>query len=242
MTDRPGRGATLATELAVVIVGVLIALWAEGLASDRRASAELRTELALVKDELAAAGTELASQIAAMTEEAPDLRRLAEISRGGPTPPSDSMPDLVNNVLMVSRDFRPDLSAFHDLQSSGRLSRVTNPRVREALDALERGLLLAELYAEANLVVPQRTMFDPFVIQELPAAIEKQAARVDSLYPIREPSSNDWAALRGERARGLLAARMTSMGFMREVWSNLLTRFEEAIGEIDDELGPGVTP
>ena len=69
MTTRT-RVRTVLGELVLIVLGVLIALWGEGVISDSRAAAELEDQLRATREELRAADDEIGTRVAVIESEA----------------------------------------------------------------------------------------------------------------------------------------------------------------------------
>ena len=228
------RVTDLGAELVIVVLGVLLALWADGKAGESRDRAALDIQLASVRSEVRAAHALLEQRLKEWESQAAALKRLAAINSGAPPPPNDSLAYYIDNGLLNFTTFDPDLSALRDLQESGRIPSIHRDKLRLGLARLQEALLGAKNLESVNLAEPQHDFFDPFVIDNFPSAFDAYAAGTG--YPASTEHTANWASLRSPRGRGLLSFKYASGHVMKGSWQGLLQRLSAVDAEISAEL------
>jgi len=164
-TRRNLRGLLLRSgaELAVIVLGVLIALWADGWAAERADREIERNRVEALRDNVTA--TRLRLDEARQEARAARGALIAIASWQEPARLGERS-DLVLDGMLFGPTFTPEINVYDDLKSSGDLALLTNADLRQALarmDAIfERLALLQD-----DLTTVQQLNFDPFVIREL---------------------------------------------------------------------------
>jgi hypothetical protein len=166
--DRPIRYRRLAlraaAELGVIVIGVTIALWADGWASKRNDRARETARLHALRVNVDDTLTELRGARADLTTAAAALRDLASPSR---VERDDG--DLERAMLQgyfFGSDFAPELSVYDDLKSSGELSLLTNAELRRALSAMDSRIERLGL-ALADMATVQQLNLDSYLIRRV---------------------------------------------------------------------------
>jgi hypothetical protein len=151
-------------ELAVVVLGVSIALWADSRVSlhDRRAveSARLEALSVNVDDTLG----DLRSYADETREVVAALRDVLTFrDRPGPR---DTMLRTIRDGFLGVPDFQPQLGVYDDLKSSGELALLTNAQLRQSLSAMDARLRQIAA-SQADVVVVQQLNLDRYLVQRL---------------------------------------------------------------------------
>lgn len=163
MRRKPATLIRLGGELIVIVVGVLIALWADGWVAERSTR---RVEAARVAA-LRANVTETISRLSrarAGAERASDALRVLASTQAGTAPLADSV--IAIGLLYGTAEFSPEMNVYEDLKSSGELALLRNGRLRAALARMEAALERVRLH-QADLLSVQQLTYDPFAIAEL---------------------------------------------------------------------------
>jgi len=162
MRTNSGALARLSGELLVIVVGVLIALWADGWVTQRGMQQVEAARIEALRLNL----TETIARVAAARAEAEQasetLRALASTRVGAAV--ADSL--LADGLLFGTADFNPEMNVYEDLKSSGELALLRNDRLRGALARMDASLERVRL-AQADLLSVQQLTYDPFAIAEL---------------------------------------------------------------------------
>lgn len=236
MKDVKDRMARLGGELAIIVLGVSIALWAEGRIADSRQRSELHSQLRSVQAELVVARDQLDAIETVAQTEVDNLRRLAAALVGPPLPPGDSLVLLLNATLLNAVQYKPSLPALTNLSQAGQIPLIRRGELREGLALLLDLFATNESLTVLNHESPQQTMFDPFVIENFPAALEWLASTIDPEFPVNRAFSVDAEVLRTPEMRGLLAFRRSTAWVMSDHWSTLGEHMSEVIEDISREL------
>lgn len=160
------RGLTvrLGAELAVIVLGVWIALWADGWASER---SDRRTEAA----RLEALDQNIRRTLATLAEEREETRQAIEALRMLATLPEDAPEgdevgdDFLFGFLHVPF-ISPELHVYEDLRSSGELGLLTDPELRLGLSVMDAAFdrLVAAL---EDLSTVQQLNVDPYLLERI---------------------------------------------------------------------------
>ena len=166
-TSPPGwhtSATRLGGELMVIILGVLIALWADGWVQSR---AELRTEasrIVALGDNVDATRERLG--VAMLDAEEAD-RALREIARWEAAPELDGETEqTLISALLFGPSFTPEVNVYMDLKSSGDLALLRSSDLRQALARMDASLEQLQ-FLQADLITVQQLNYDPFVMENL---------------------------------------------------------------------------
>jgi len=153
-------------ELTVIVIGVLIALWADDLATQRTARKveALRIEALRTNVDETLSRLDNARNGVKRAEQA--LRIISSMELGS-AQPADSL--FMTGILYGTADFFPELNVYQDLKSSGELGLLRNTKLRRALATMDASLERVEIY-QADLLEVQQLNYDRFAIEELDLA------------------------------------------------------------------------
>lgn len=221
-------------ELAVIVIGVLIALWADGVAGGWSARESLRSHLSAVREELQYEVESIDRIIGGVEEELTALRTIGAL-RPADLPDDAEMTDLVIMGFTNVTTYEPGLGALADLESSGLLSRVGRSEVRLALANLRQTLNASRADVAINLSEPQQNVFDPFILNELPFIWHELAGH--SGLEIAGTPDVRWDALFTPRGRGVTAMRYDFLASTISRWREVQEAFRDVIALIDGEIG-----
>lgn len=149
----------LSTELAVIVAGVLIALWADGWVTERADREIERSRIEALLDNVHATRARLqeASEDARSARDA----LITTAYRSDPTQGED----VVIHGLVFGSVFTPEMNVYADLKSSGDLALLTNGALRQALARMDAAFEQLALLQD-DLVTVQQLNFDPFLLRE----------------------------------------------------------------------------
>ena len=154
----------LAAELAIIVLGVTLALWADGWVSERGDRAREAARLTALHQELERASAALAFNLDNARGAISALRRVIEAT---PSSGGDRREDL-RYAFLFGGGFSAEISVYEDLENAGELSLLTDPRVRTALAYLDNRLQLIEL-AQADLGTVQQLHIDSYLLEQIDA-------------------------------------------------------------------------
>ncbi len=153
-----------AAELALIVIGVTIALWADAWVGDRqdshRENARLKALYTDTEDTLAAISTARLE----VSDAAVALREI--LSLQPPFEPYDETLKLLRHGLLFGLAFHPEMSVYDDLKNSGELALLTDPALRKALSSMEAGLERLRL-TQADLTTVQQLNIDSYMVDQM---------------------------------------------------------------------------
>jgi hypothetical protein len=150
--------------LAVIILGVLVALWADGWV---QRSAERRVEasrIVALGDNVSATRERLAEALGDAESAAAALRVIA--SWEAVPELDDRAEDLLLQALLFGPVFTPEINVYIDLKSSGDLGLLRSAELRQALARMDATLEQLR-FLQDDLITVQQLNYDPFVIETL---------------------------------------------------------------------------
>lgn len=153
-----------AAEVALIVVGITIALWADALIGERR---DAQRENARLTALYADAESSLAA-ISKLHQETSDAAvALRKILRLQPPYESDEqILDVLRHGLLFGLAFHPEMSVYDDLKNSGELALLTNPSLRQSLSSMEAGLEQLRL-TQADLTTVQQLNIDSYMVDHM---------------------------------------------------------------------------
>lgn len=191
-------------ELAVIVVGVLIALTAD---SARESVQERRAE----RRHLEALHDDLVESVAILEASDSSRQRIFGslellLNEDLDAAPADSVSRWVYDGMFQIASFEPRLTALADLENANQLSLLT-PSVRRGIAELNRQLVqLGGL--EDDFIRSQQGMIDPYLVRATP--LTPILAAADSLpVDARLPDPSDWSGLRTREARNAMTFKLS---------------------------------
>lgn len=151
----------LLAEFVVIVLGVWIALWAEGWAADRRERTMEIARLGALSENVSQSLEALRSERDDAAGAADALRELVALSEVSSDPVG--VRDAFMYGLLFVPAFTPELNVYEDLKSSGELALLTNQRLRQALSAMEASVIDVE-GAQQDMETVQQLNFDRFLL------------------------------------------------------------------------------
>jgi hypothetical protein len=155
--------ARLLAEFGVVVLGVSVALWADGWVADRQNRAIERARLLALNDNVTETLDDLREARAAADATA---NALTELAFGEGDLPDAELAQVLATALLYNPIFHPELNVYDDLKNSGELALLTDPLLRRALSRMDSRLELFRI-AQDDLAAVQQLSFDPFVVSRL---------------------------------------------------------------------------
>jgi len=159
-----GLAGRLAAEFAVVVIGVSIALWADGWVAARNDREVEVARLVALQDNVNVSLTELRLVVENTSGAKDALRQLVALHRLDFT--IAEIQRLLLYGLLYGPSYSPELNVYDDLKSSGELALLTNSNLRRALARMESRLHLIEL-AQSDFAAVQELSIDSYIIDHL---------------------------------------------------------------------------
>lgn len=154
-------------ELAIVVVGILIALWLNGWWGERLERREEHQALLRLQDALQADRTQLLSVIEHHERQQSSTQALLRAMEPGASPMTPAELTTHFNWALVSWTFNPSDGVLQDLLNSGRLHLIQNARLRSRLAAWPgRVADLTEDEVANRMVLDEQLL--PFLIRTVP--------------------------------------------------------------------------
>ncbi len=194
-------------ELAVIVLGVWIALWADGWAAQRRDRARETAKLAALRDNVSAVLVDLREEREDTEWAWTTLRQLALATRPGADAPEHTLA----NVLLFVPEFHPVLSVYDDLQSSGELSLLTDDTLRRELSALDARTRRLEVLL-ADLGTVQQLNVDRYLIEHVELS-QLMGHLIDQNDSVGDPIA---AVVEDPAFRNLVLFKLDLVGQVRE--------------------------
>ena len=146
-------------ELAIVVVGVTLALWADDWASERGRRALEQTRLQALSENISQTLVELRRDRANATAAATAIRSLINDA-----PKSvDESRDAIRYGLLYGPAFSPELNVYDDLKNSGELALLADADLRRSLARMDSSLDLMRL-AQEDFSGVQHLQIDSFAV------------------------------------------------------------------------------
>jgi hypothetical protein len=154
--------ARLGAELAVIVLGVLIALWADGWVAERADREVERNRVEALGDNVRATRIRLEDareQAEVARESLAELARLADAT---------FVAERVDRMMvgfLFGPIFTPEINVYADLKNSGDLALLTSGELRQALARMDAQFEQLALL-QSDLTTVQQLNFDPVVVRE----------------------------------------------------------------------------
>ena len=219
MDDKLGnwRGLVgrLIAEFAIVVLGVTIALWADGWVAKRSDRAVEAARLIALQDNVSVTLTELREARDDASGAVDALRELALLQQRDHR--DDKVVDLLRSGFLYAPNFYPELNVYDDLKSSGELGLLTNPDLRQSLAAMDSRLGLVRL-AQADLATVQQLNIDLYMINQLD--LLPFFAPLTGLDQIVEASKMDFEFTSDMEFRNIVVFKLDLVLVVDEVFQN----------------------
>lgn len=148
-----------AAELAIVVTGVTLALWADDWASERADREKEQSRLVALRDNIDETLVDVEEHLRDAGEATRNLHAIASEIQA----PPNEMRDRISWGLFYGPAFSPQLNVYDDLKNSGELSLLTNPFLRSALARMDAGMSRIEL-AQSDLASVQQMHVDSYAV------------------------------------------------------------------------------
>jgi hypothetical protein len=151
-------------QLAVIVLGVLIALWADAWVKSRADRSTETARLAALRLNVDTTLNELRTYGGEIDGTTEALRNLLALESAGPGDPD--IFDLLLRGLIGVPMLDAQLNVYDDLKNSGELSLLEDPEVRQALSEMDARLQNIAA-AQSDLSIVQQWNVDPYLIRQL---------------------------------------------------------------------------
>ena len=232
-SKQPSLPARLIAELGIIVLGVLIALWADEWVAERADRQVERNRIEALRDNLDATRVRL-DEAVEETRAAQEALTLAAYWQDPAT--LSQRHDVVLLGLMYGPVFTPEINVYDDLKNSGDLGLLTNAELRQALahmDAVFEELALLQ----SDVTMVQQLNVDSFLMQELGLGATMGPYLGLEDLPVDVPNPDiDMQRLRNLSLFKLDLVRQLHVQYKRAV--EALNEVEHAMNQGDGEEAP----
>lgn len=170
-------------ELAIVVMGILIALWLNGWWGERIERREEHRALLRLQDAFRADRTQLLSVIEHHERQRSSTQALLRTMEPGAPPITPTEVTAHFNWALVSWTFNPSDGVLQDLLNSGRLHLITNDQLRSKLAAWPGQVAdLAEDEAANRMILDEQLL--PFLMRTVPLKLLPHYATATGEEPV----------------------------------------------------------
>lgn len=204
-----------AAEVALIVVGITIALWADAWVGERRDAQRENARLTALYADTEKTLAVISVLHAETSDAAEALREIL-----GLQPPYESdepILDLLRHGLLFGPAFHPEMSVYDDLKSSGELALLTDPGLRQSLSSMEAGLELLRL-AQADLTTVQQLNIDSYMVDHMD--LNFFYGDITGLQQVNDGSMANYEFFNDREFRNRVLLKL-----------DLVTQLEAAIGE-----------
>lgn len=152
----------LVAELLVIVLGVLLALWADGWVAERSERRVEASRVAALRENVTATRARLDQ---ALDEATSAQSALTTTARWTDASDVAGREHRVGVGLLYGPVFTPELNVYMDLKSSGDLALLRSDDLRQALARMDAKFEELALL-QADMVMVQQLNIDPYVIRE----------------------------------------------------------------------------
>lgn len=216
----------LLAELGIIVLGVLIALWADGWVSDRQDREKETARILALRENIVASQALLADSIETADRVMADLQSMAywtDLENFE----SEKMGEMLKGFLEGPR-FTPEMNVYDDLESSGELALLTSDSLRQSLARMRAALLTIEI-SQQDLLTVQQLNFDRFAVENL--AISRVPFEVSGLKDLPTDAAPPLPDLR--LIRNLTLFKLDLISQIKKQYENADATFVQVLKEID---------
>ena len=210
----------LTAEFAVVVLGVTIALWADGWVAERSDRAAEAARLIALQENVNVSLIELRKARDDAAGAADALRELTSLEHRDRQ--NDNVEELLLYGLLYGATFYPGLNVYDDLKSSGELALLKNPELRRSLAIMDSRIELMR-FSQADLATVQQLNLDSYMINNID--LRPVYGSVTGLHPIAGASEMDLGFTSDMEFRNIVLLKL-----------DLVTQVEAAFQDMEDAL------
>ncbi|MDJ0910880.1 MAG: hypothetical protein QNI99_16995 [Woeseiaceae bacterium] len=155
--------ARLSAEFAIIVLGVSIALWADGCVAERSDRIEEEARLYGLADNVGETYMEIQSE---RENIAGAIGAFEELFEANSESDEEAVTRVVRYAVLYGPIFSPELNVYDDLKNSGELALLTNPELRQALARMDSRLQRVA-FAQSDLLTIQQINVDTYMIEHL---------------------------------------------------------------------------
>ncbi len=225
----------LAAELGVIVLGVWIALWADGWAADRNGRRTEAARLEALGENIQQTRTVLAEEYDATLGAAEALQALTAVDDETLSRDRAAVGRRFLLGFFHVPAFTPELNVYEDLRSSGELGLLTDPELRQALSAMDATFELLAA-AQEDLATVQQLNVDPYLRERID--LRPCLGFYLELPDAGDPAEADLGFLTSREARNLALFKLDLMVQVAEA----MTRADSASRRVAERIESGHSP
>ena len=224
----------LAAEFSVVVLGVTIALWADGWVAERSDRAIEAARLSALQDNVNVSLARLREARDNAEGAAAALRKLALLEHRDR--PEGDVKELLRYGLLYGPTFYPELNVYDDLKNSGELALLTNPELRRSLATMDSRLEFMR-FAQVDLAAVQQLNVDSYMINQLD--LSSFYGSVTGLDNVTEASKTDLGFTSDMKFRNIVLHKLDLVTQVEVAFQNLANALEAVQQSIVTSRGEG---
>ena len=234
MTEqKPPSASSLAVrllaELAIIVLGVLIALWADGWVSDRQDRKKEAARIAALRDNVVATRERLTAASEDTDQVAGALRDIVYWEGTEDFGPEKKQ-TLMAGYLFGPR-FTPEMNVYDDLENSGELALLTSDSLRQSLARMSATLFTIGV-SQQDLMTVQQMNFDRFIVDNVAIGyVPDSPFNLDNIPVGEDPPLPEMRII-----RNLALFKLDLIGQLRQEYESADAALGSVLEEIDDYL------
>ncbi len=221
--------ARLVAELGIIILGVLIALWADGWVSDRQDRSKEAARVLALRDNVVATQARLAEALENATWVKGELIAIARWADLDDFQ-EKKLETLLAGYLFGPR-FTPEMNVYDDLENSGELALLSSDSLRQALARMSAALFAIGI-SQQDLLTVQQLNFDRFAVDNL--ALSRVSSRMVELEDLPLDPQPELPELR--IIRNLALFKLDLMNNIETDYKTADVALQQVLEEIDAYL------
>ncbi|MEL6948537.1 MAG: hypothetical protein AAGM16_00250 [Pseudomonadota bacterium] len=224
-----GLAVRLLAELAIIVLGVLIALWADGWVSDRQDRKKEAARIAALRDNVVATRERLTAAIEDTDQVAGALRDIVYWEGTEDFGPEKKQ-TLMAGYLFGPR-FTPEMNVYDDLENSGELALLTSDSLRQSLARMSATLFTIGV-SQQDLMTVQQMNFDRFIVDNVAIGyVPDSPFNLDNIPVGEDPPLPEMRII-----RNLALFKLDLIGQLRQEYESADAALGSVLEEIDDYL------
>ncbi len=225
--------ARLSAEFAIIVLGVSIALWADGCVAERSDRIEEEARLYGLADNVSETYWELDAE---RKNIAGAIGAFEELFEANNESDEEALTRVVRYAVLYGPTFSPELNVYDDLKNSGELALLTNPELRQALARMD-SRMQSVAFAQSDLLTIQQINVDTYMIEHLD--MQTLIGPVLGVEPDVAATNPDFSFLSEREFRNRMLMKLDLVIQLEEAFEEAAAALEEVHDQIVVQL-PGV--
>ena len=210
-------------EFGIVVLGVTMALWADGCVSERADRVEEEARLFGLRDNVSETVEEIRAERSSANGAIEAIRELLTAASE-----EDVQEATVRYAFWYGAAFSPELNVYDDLKNSGELALLTSSDLRNALARMDTRIRQVE-FAQSDLLTVQQLNVDTYMIEH----VDMQRFIGEQLgVPTGQAAEVDLAFVDDREFRNRMLMKLDLVLQLEQA----LADAEEALVEVDEQI------